>query len=313
MACMHLSPLSSFDKLMTLLREIAADKLLDFTANHPSRISLMRQMEKIFGSGVEPERVDVPLETDSALDGTYIRRPRDTANVMVFNTEGQIKCLLDDMGIMSDISNLAVDIKNPFGRYISPDDRLGELNSGAWYDRTFAQVQEQYSGWNGPPIFLLTVKLYADKTGTDMAQRHGLEPIMITLNIFKQEIQNQCYRAHRLLGYIPDLDQKSLAQKRQGKKPGSAGRAYRNYHACLKVILNSLEKVCRDGFDYHLTLGKQARLVQIVVRVAIIMGNGKRGILCVAALPIISNPAPVEVVIRPLTNCPLHGQRPAFG
>ena len=271
------APLYSFDLLMKILGEIAADQLIDFASYHPSRQSLLRRMEQIFGPFTAPVQVQVPLETDATLNGSYVRRPRDIAHVIVFDCKQQIKSLLGDMGIMSDLSNLAVDPHNPFGRYRTLHGRLGELNSGEWYDRTYAELQVQYKDYIGPPLFLLPVKLYVDKTGTDMCQRHGLEPVMLTLNIFKERIQNQCYRCHRLLGYVPDLDQKSQAQKRQGKKPGSSGRACRNYHACLKPILSGLENLMRDGFKYYLTLGNQARLVRIIVRLSVIYGDGKSG------------------------------------
>ena len=51
------------------------------------------------------------------LDLNYERGPRDVANVFTFDATDQAKSLLQDMGIMSDINNLAVNVDDPFGRY----------------------------------------------------------------------------------------------------------------------------------------------------------------------------------------------------
>ena len=85
------------------------------------------------------------------------------------------------------------------------------------------------------------------KTGTSVQQRHGLEPVMMTLSLFQEHIRNQPFRAWRPLGYIPDLDQGSKAEKLLSSHPGQQGRKYRNYHACLGACLQSLEVLMRDG------------------------------------------------------------------
>jgi hypothetical protein len=82
------APLYTFDSLMSLLREESQAGRLDINAYHPTRKTLLKQYKKMFGAGVvKPQKVDVPLETDATLDGTYFRGDRDVASVFVFDAE----------------------------------------------------------------------------------------------------------------------------------------------------------------------------------------------------------------------------------
>jgi hypothetical protein len=144
---------------------------------------------------------------------------------LFFNASQQVFSLLEDEGIMGDISNLAVCHDNPFGRYHSPDSRLGEVNSGLWrYDRAYDKMMSDEPSITADgailPKCLNGVILYADKTGTSVQQRHGLEPVMMTLSLLQEHIRNQTFRAWRPLGYIPDLDQGSKAEKLTNSHPG---------------------------------------------------------------------------------------------
>ena len=107
---------------------------------------------------------------------------------------------------MSDLNNLAVNQQDPFGRYMSPDGRLGEVNSGKWYNCAYQNLINE----DAPvPEFLIGVILYCDKTGTSVQQRHGLEPLMMTFTLFQEHICNQTFHAWHPLGDISDLEQGS--------------------------------------------------------------------------------------------------------
>ena len=204
-------------------------------------------MIDIFGNGVRPVCVPVTLEGNSSHDLSYVRGPRDTAHVYTFDATAQAKSLLNDFSILSNMNNLAVNVDDPFGRYQSPDGRLGEGNSGLWYDRAFDHLIKTNVGKE--PEFLIGVILYCDKTGTSVQQRHGLEPLMMKFSLFVQSVRNQTFRAWRPIGYIPDLDQASAAEKQTSSHPGQQGRKYRNYHACLKACLASLVHQDRESCD----------------------------------------------------------------
>ena len=130
--------------------------------------------------GIAPVDGDKPAE-----EGT-----RDTASVLYFDFEEQARTLFHDLGIFGDLNKLAVDPENPFGRYRSADPRLGEINSGARYDRTYELMLTKHPKEAGVPFFLCPLILYCDKTGTSFNQRDGLGPVMMTFSIIKERVRN---------------------------------------------------------------------------------------------------------------------------
>jgi hypothetical protein len=119
------------------------------------------------------------------------------------------------------MNNLVVDPSDPFGMYKPQDGRIGELYSGDWYHHTYKESIKDPS-----KEMLIGVKLYCDKTGTDsMMMRHRLEPVMFTLTIIKQSVQQKNFNAWKHVGFIPDLDQCSKAEKNmlQIMRKGKAG------------------------------------------------------------------------------------------
>jgi hypothetical protein len=124
----------------------------------------------------------IHMEIDRPNDPNHILSPRDLVDVYVFNAKDQATSLLQDMGIMSDLNNLAVNQQDPFGQYMSPDGRLGEdKNSGKWHDRAYQNLINK----DAPLLeFLISIIMYCDKTGTSVQQRHGLEPLMMTFTFF---------------------------------------------------------------------------------------------------------------------------------
>ena len=64
-------------------------------------------------------------------------------------------------------------------------------------------------------------------------------------------------------------------------QPGQNGRKYRNYHACLRACLQTLEVLTKVGLTTYLTLGGEARYVHLKFSVAMFMGDGKSSdVLC---------------------------------
>jgi hypothetical protein len=125
-----------------MLRDLTQSGQLNIIANHPSRQSFMNTIVKMFGDGVQLVMVDAPLETDTSLflNGTFTRGSRDIASVFVFVAEEQIKSILNNIDLFQDIDNLVVDPDNLFGRYRTPDGKLGEVYSGQWYDHTYKHL-----------------------------------------------------------------------------------------------------------------------------------------------------------------------------
>ena len=88
---------------------------------------------------------------------------------------------------------------------------------------------------------LFPMVMYVDKTGTDQYCRYPLEPLIFTFANIKRELRNHP-RAWRALGYIPDLETKSAAEKTylRGKEKGITCD---NYHQCLAMLLKPLSEL----------------------------------------------------------------------
>jgi len=167
---------------------------------------------------------------------------RDSAEIIWYNFKEQALDLIHDIGIWGNLDNFegTIDPKNPFsGQSPRTDGLLDEVVDGAWYKRTY----EECKAIAGDEDFMVIgVILYCDKTGTDVNQRAGLEPLSFTFTNFNRECR---YRSEswRVLGYVPDLEMKSSAYKtKQRHGLMGKGRSCRNYHTCLNQILDSLKK-----------------------------------------------------------------------
>jgi hypothetical protein len=128
--------------------------------------------------------------------------------------------------------------------------------------------------------FVLPIIIYVDKTGTDANQRHSLEPVLFTLGIFKRKIRNQT-RAWRILGFVPDMEQKSSAVKAAARSGDSKGLSTRNYHKCLRVVLQSFVDAQQESHQVYLRIGNWVKCTQPRLPIAFISGDAKSGdMLC---------------------------------
>jgi len=133
---------------------------------------------------------------------------------------------------------------------------------GAWYRRTYDQCKNIAGD---EPFLVLGVVMYCDKTGTDVYQRAGLEPLSFTFTIFNREC---CYKSEAwwVLGYIPDLEMKSSAYKaKQCLGAKGKGRPCRNYHTCLRKILKSyIDNQGKDEPIYvWIRIGEKVSYIQV--------------------------------------------------
>jgi hypothetical protein len=202
----HCLPLYVYDDLLDMMKLLSYTRF-DFSAIHPKRQTILKKLSSRFVCPT-PESVPVTLERNSTQDPNQLLDSVETVHVLRFDVRRQIKELLGS-DIFHDMNNLVVDPSDPFGMYQPPDGRIGELHSGDWYRRSYQQLIKDPT-----KELLIGVKLYCDKTGTDsMMMRHGLEPVMFTLTIIKQSVQQKNTNAWKHVGFIPDLDQLSKAEK----------------------------------------------------------------------------------------------------
>jgi hypothetical protein len=185
--------------------------------------------------------------------------------------------LLSDMQLFGDIDNLVVntdedDSFKPFGG--NKTGQLDEVLDGEWYQKT-VEVYVEKEGKN-MRRFVLPIIFYVDKTGTTQNQRHGVEPLVFTVGILKRELRNQP-RAWRVLGYIPDLEQKSSAVKKASRTTlQGMGIGTRNYHNVLRVIMESYYTAQqRPSFNADLRIGEYVGRVNLRVPLAFVIGDAK--------------------------------------
>ena len=207
------APLNAFDAILDLLKHEANTTGFDVKAKHPKRKSLVKLLMKRYGDGLEPCRQTVALETFHPRNLNYVRdSAKDTCGVYTYDATAAIKSLLDEADLFTNFSNLAVNPKDPFGRF-PKGSPLEESISGSWYQDAYENMLKIFGGTphtkEGVPVLLFPLCIYLDKTGISILQRHGLEPVMISCLLLNLKARGQTERSWRHLGFIPDLDQKS--------------------------------------------------------------------------------------------------------
>jgi hypothetical protein len=269
----HCLPLYVYDDLLDLLKSISYTRF-DFSAIHPKRQTILKKLSARFVCP-QPKPVLVPMERNSTPDPNQLLDNNKSVHVLRFDVRRQIKDLLASE-IFHDMNNLVVDPSDPFSMYKPLDGCIGELYSGDWYHRTYKSLITDPS-----KEMLIGVKLYCDKTGTDsMMMRHGLEPVMLTLTIIKQSVQQKNFNAWKHIGFIPDLDQRSKAEKKyaSNNEERKGRRPTRNYHRCLDAVLQAFNKIQEEGgMDVFVRIGPYIKKVRAKLPVAIIVGDAKSG------------------------------------
>ena len=205
----------------------------------------------------------------------FERMNRDCVWVPKTDFAAQLISLLSDRSLFGNLDNLLLNRTNiPQSLYepyaTSDNDRLDDVLSGSWYADT---VRRMHLGKND---FLMPIILYMDKTGTDAYQRYGLEPVIFSVGILNRSCRNKS-GSWRLLGFIPDLELRSKAEKNRDRSSKMKGTSNRNYQHILTVILESLSKYQRTGIPHQLNLGDYRKAVTIWPKVCLVMGDAKSG------------------------------------
>ena len=193
----------------------------------------------------------------------------------------QVEDLLTDHTIFSDPANftgVVSDLDNPFEEWGPKDGSLDEIVSGTWYKDTYAQAKAiQDIEYPNEPFLVIPVVLYMDKTGLDKSNRIAMEPVLLMLGILNRAARNKD-NAKRLLGYLPDLDLKSSAEKQvQRGTPEGLGRSSRNYHRVLDIITEDIST--SQGYTKRIVgyvrIGNKVQLRRLFLPIALVIGDGK--------------------------------------
>ena len=276
------APLCSYDRLFAILKEEAIKNNFDPKADHPSRAVLLKKLCKNSDPSLAPQTRLIELEKGDTPG-------KDVAEVNFFSAEAVVTHLLMDKNLCGDSKCLALDPDNPFA-CPKPKQPLGEVTTGSWYQEAWLNMIKDADLKDGVPVceegyplFMVPLIIYLDKTGTSVMQRHGVEPVMVTLAFLTQATRNKTDLSWRPLGYMPDFDQKSRAAKAQERATlKGKGRSCRNYHRCLDAVLQSLVTLQQNkAFTMVVKLGHHYKKVTIRCPVAFIIGDTKsQDMLC---------------------------------
>jgi hypothetical protein len=292
------------DQIIQAIREAVEDGI-DFKKQPiPKYATFLKHIQKRFPC-TQPETIPVTLESpfddmfsednDCSPNGPQSKKQKKTAhkisnvhNDLTYNrTEvirfpflKQAEDILSDHTLFSNLRNFdgVINPDDPFGMFGPTDGSLDDIVSGEWYRNTYRQALDiQESHYPREPICVIPVILYMDKTGLDKMNRIAMEPLVMMLGILNRKARNQDH-AKRLLGYIPDLELKSSAEKQvQRNGPSGKGRSCRNYHKVLSVITTEISG--SQGYTSrivgYIRIGNQVQLRRLFFPLAFVIGDGK--------------------------------------
>ena len=185
--------------------------------------------------------------------------------ITTFSLKGAIVSLLTNTSLMID-DNLLLDSSNPF-RVSKPSNVLGDINTGWWYYSTAKKL------CSSPRELLLPLLIFIDGSNIDKNGRLSVEPVTITLGIFKRSIRNLA-KAWRTIGFMESLAHKT---KDDILKSNSTRAKMQDYHAIIDIVFNELKHIQggKGGFEWNLSVSDKSHDVVFKVAVQVIIGDCK--------------------------------------
>lgn len=189
-------------------------------------------------------------------------------DVTCFNFSSMLSSLMNDK-CCNKMSNLVVNSKDPFGKYVSPTGKLGEVNSGHWYHDAYkSKVKDSNNG------FLIPIIIALDKTTISNATPLHIFIIMLTTITFKQSISNQA-NAWRPLGYIP-IDRNYYSQTQWNAIKSELKSLL--LLVFFDIVLQSFRVAQKEGtLKMSLTLRNQTQIVNLKVPLTFIINDIQGG------------------------------------
>jgi hypothetical protein len=168
------APNGSFQMIMDWA-QAASTNGYDF---HPTPKQYERQInhvERFVGmEACRPTEVSVPMYPCLQVD--------DKLEVVVFDFPTMLASLFN-CPLLNKLENLVVNPHNRFGKYSSPDGRLGEINSGQWYDTAYKTlIKDPDKDFLCPIIFTM------DKTVISEMGGLSVYVILFTTSIFNRKV-----------------------------------------------------------------------------------------------------------------------------
>src|SRR5687768_18356356 len=141
-------------------------------------------MEKF--SNLKPIR---PFNKDVIMPNS-LDDPTDTSlhQVVCCNFTSMLISLLQDKNI-NGLNNLVVNKNDPFSKYVSENSKLGEVNSGTWYQQAYKTMVKDPN-----KDFLLPIIFAMDKTTIFSTARMSVYAVMFTTSLFDYNTRNKAQR-----------------------------------------------------------------------------------------------------------------------
>ena len=247
------------------------------------RQAFLKHLRKRFKTP-QPTSTVLSLEGVAPANLEYNRESREEVVVFHYDFLEQVDSLLNSQ-LFGDLDNLRgcinLDPHDHWKPYLGNQDgsHYDEIHDGNYYKRSVQHIKEHFPEI-GNDFVVALILIYFDKTGEDKYHRYSMEPGMMTLSLLNRSCRNK-ESSWRHLGFIPNLDAKSSAEKERSRsgKLGK-GRSCRNYHKCLSVLLNSV--IGNQGFTQPLyrdiRFGQRVkRNTRLFLPLAIVAGDGLSG------------------------------------
>jgi hypothetical protein len=165
------TPLYAYQEIMKWACD-ANDTQYDFRPKSETREGLVKELQASLNmKNMRPMKKKITFKGESV-----------ESVIVCFDFVANLLSILSDTTI-NRLENLAVNPDDVFGKYVAPDDLLGELNSGRWYDKAYKHCIVI------PGIdFLCPILLYIDKTALALG---GLTvfPVMMSTSILNVKVR----------------------------------------------------------------------------------------------------------------------------
>jgi hypothetical protein len=187
MKLMHLigAPNHAFQSLMSWAQNAAANKYT-FQPCPQRYESQIKNLTGLVGmTSCRPTITQVSLEPDDIV-----------LDVVVFPFATMLSSLLN-CPMLNKLENLVVNPLDRFGRYVSPDGLLGEVNSGKWYQDTYDQnITDPDKQFLCPIIFAM------DKTVISEISHLSVHVILFTTSIYNREVSFNVWLSLRFIEFF---------------------------------------------------------------------------------------------------------------
>jgi hypothetical protein len=170
------APNHAFESLMAWGRT-ASDHKYHFRPSPQRYESQIRNLTELVGmKPCRPTISQVSLEPDNLQ-----------LDVVVFPFASMLASLLN-CPMLNKLENLVVNPTDRYGRYQSPDGRLGDVNSGQWYQDTYDKMITDPSN-----DFLCPIIFAMDKTVISEISHLSVHVILFTTTIFNCEVRGMLF------------------------------------------------------------------------------------------------------------------------